>query len=169
MHLFTKQQTGSSPLRVARVTADLVESNGSLLLGLWLTSPAGWLQKNRDQLRNPTLGNWVWATFTFYSCSNDDQRSHRCSHLTNNTEFISCMHACPATLYIMLTMFHKSTRLNCPFPRGNPGPLPNMQLVGHIWVDNANIIATSSAILAQLTLTTNTQTCRTTTTTTTTI
>jgi len=22
--------------------------------------------KNRDQLRNPTLGNWVWATFTFY-------------------------------------------------------------------------------------------------------
>ena len=21
--------------------------------------------KNRDQLRNPTLGNWVWATFTF--------------------------------------------------------------------------------------------------------
>jgi len=22
--------------------------------------------KNRDQLRNPTLGNRVWATFTFY-------------------------------------------------------------------------------------------------------
>jgi len=22
--------------------------------------------KNRDQLRNPTLGNWVWATFTFF-------------------------------------------------------------------------------------------------------
>jgi len=22
--------------------------------------------KNRDQLRNPTLGNQVWATFTFY-------------------------------------------------------------------------------------------------------
>ena len=21
--------------------------------------------KNRDQLRNPTLGNWIWATFTF--------------------------------------------------------------------------------------------------------
>jgi len=30
-------------LRVARVTAGLAESNGSLLLGLWLTSPAGWL------------------------------------------------------------------------------------------------------------------------------
>jgi len=23
--------------------------------------------KNRDQLRNPTLGNRVWATFTFYT------------------------------------------------------------------------------------------------------
>ena len=28
-------------LRVARVTAGLAESNGSLLPGLWLTSPAG--------------------------------------------------------------------------------------------------------------------------------
>ena len=23
---------------------------------------------NRDQLRNPTLGNGVWATFTFFTC-----------------------------------------------------------------------------------------------------
>ena len=23
--------------------------------------------KNRDQLRNPTLGNWVWATLTFFT------------------------------------------------------------------------------------------------------
>ena len=30
-------------LRVARVTAGLAESNGSLPPGLWLTSPAGWL------------------------------------------------------------------------------------------------------------------------------
>ena len=30
-------------LRVVGVTADLAESNGSLLPGLWLTSPAGWL------------------------------------------------------------------------------------------------------------------------------
>ena len=34
-------------LRIARVTAGLVESNGSLLLGLWLTSPAGWLPRTR--------------------------------------------------------------------------------------------------------------------------
>jgi len=32
-------------LRVARVTAGLVESNGSLPPGLWLTSPAGWLPR----------------------------------------------------------------------------------------------------------------------------
>ena len=33
-------------LKVARVTAGLAaESNGSLLLGLWLTSPAGWLPR----------------------------------------------------------------------------------------------------------------------------
>ena len=25
--------------------------------------------KNRDQLRNSTLGNRVWATFTFYTCN----------------------------------------------------------------------------------------------------
>ena len=32
-------------LRVAGVTADLVESNGSLPPGLWLTTPAGWLPR----------------------------------------------------------------------------------------------------------------------------
>jgi len=32
-------------LRVARVTAGLAESNGSLQSGLWLTSPAGWLPR----------------------------------------------------------------------------------------------------------------------------
>ena len=34
-------------LRVARVTAGLAESNGSLPSGLWLTSPAGWLPRTR--------------------------------------------------------------------------------------------------------------------------
>ena len=33
------------PLRVARVTAGMVGSNGSLPPGLWLTSPAGWLPR----------------------------------------------------------------------------------------------------------------------------
>ena len=32
-------------LRVVGVTAGLAESNGSLLPGLWLTSPAGWLPR----------------------------------------------------------------------------------------------------------------------------
>ena len=45
-------------LRVAGVTAGLVESNGSLPAGLWLTSPAGWLPRtgissgNYAQLRS---------------------------------------------------------------------------------------------------------------------
>ena len=33
-------------LTVARVTAGMAESNGSLPPGLWLTSPAGWLQRS---------------------------------------------------------------------------------------------------------------------------
>jgi len=33
--------------RVARVTAGLAESNGILLPGSWLTSPAGWLPRTR--------------------------------------------------------------------------------------------------------------------------
>ena len=28
--------------------------------------------KNRDQLRNPTLGNRVWATFTFFTTEHDE-------------------------------------------------------------------------------------------------
>ena len=31
--------------------------------------------KNWDQLRNPMLGNWVWATFTFNSASWEQLRS----------------------------------------------------------------------------------------------
>ena len=47
-------------LRVAKVTAGLAESNGSLHVTYRLSA------KNRDQLQNPTLGNLVWATFTFF-------------------------------------------------------------------------------------------------------
>ena len=60
------------------VTGGLAESSGSLPPGLWLTPPAGWLPsaKNRNQLRNPTLGNRVWGTFTFtfIQCSNSASR-----------------------------------------------------------------------------------------------
>ena len=38
-------EIGTSLLRVARLTAWLAESDGSLLPGLWLTSPAGWLPR----------------------------------------------------------------------------------------------------------------------------
>jgi len=54
------------------VTAGLAESNGSL-------PPAGFMThvtcrrstNNRDQLRNPTLGNRVWSTFTFFISTED--------------------------------------------------------------------------------------------------
>ena len=42
-------------LRVVGVTVGLAESNVTCRLAA----------KNRDQLRNPTLGNRVWATFIF--------------------------------------------------------------------------------------------------------
>ena len=54
-------------LRVARVTAGLVENNGSLPSAGFMTHVTCRLAaKNRDQLRNATLGNRVWAAFTFY-------------------------------------------------------------------------------------------------------
>jgi len=34
-----------------KVTAGLVERNGSLPPDLWLMTPAGWMPRNRDQLR----------------------------------------------------------------------------------------------------------------------
>ena len=53
-------------LRVARVTAGLAESNGSLPLGLWLTSPAGRLP--RTGIRSGTLRSAIeyWLTLLFY-------------------------------------------------------------------------------------------------------
>jgi len=51
-------------LRVAGVTAGLAESNGNLPPGLTHVT-CRLTAKNRDQLQNPTLGNLVWATFTF--------------------------------------------------------------------------------------------------------
>jgi len=48
-------------LRVAGVTAGLVESNGRFMTHVTYRLTA----KNRDQLWNPMLGNQVWATFTF--------------------------------------------------------------------------------------------------------
>jgi len=44
--LFAKQwKLVAALLRVAMVTVRLAESNGSLLPGLWLTSPTGWLRR----------------------------------------------------------------------------------------------------------------------------
>ena len=52
-------------LRVTRVTAGLAESNGTPTVGCMTHVTCRLTAKNRDQLRKPTLGNRVWATFTF--------------------------------------------------------------------------------------------------------
>ena len=64
VHEATK--SAAALFRVAMVTAGLAKSNGSL--------PSAYdsrhLQadsKNENQLRNPTLSNRVWATFTFFN------------------------------------------------------------------------------------------------------
>jgi len=52
-------------LRVAGVTAGLAESNGSLLPGLWLTSPAGWLP--RTGISSGTLRSVFEYGLPFYT------------------------------------------------------------------------------------------------------
>ena len=52
-------------LRIVGVTAGLAESNGSLPPGLMTHITCRLTAKNRDQLRNPTLDNRVWATFLY--------------------------------------------------------------------------------------------------------
>jgi len=54
-------------LRVAMITAGLVESNGSLLQGLWLTSPAGWLP--RTGISSGTIRLAVEYGLPFYIAS----------------------------------------------------------------------------------------------------
>jgi len=63
--LFIKQQKLVAPLlRVARVTAGLAGSNAATV-GFMTYVTCRLTAKIRDQLQNPTLGNQVWATFTF--------------------------------------------------------------------------------------------------------
>jgi len=68
--LFTKPaKLVAALLRVAGVTAGLTESNGSLPPVFMTHVTCRLTAKNRDQLRKPTNGNRVWATFTFLHSS----------------------------------------------------------------------------------------------------
>ena len=49
-----------------RVTASTAESNGSLTVGFMTHVTCRLTAKNRDSLRNPTLGSRVWATFLLF-------------------------------------------------------------------------------------------------------
>ena len=64
-------------LRVARATAGLVESNGSLLPDLWLTSPAGWLP--RTGISSGTIRSVIeyGLPLPFYSYGSESRRTDR--------------------------------------------------------------------------------------------
>jgi len=70
-------------LRVAGVTAGLAESNGSN--GFMTHVTCRLTAKNRDQLRNRTLGNRVWATFYIYDapCADRGAARRRCIEYWN--------------------------------------------------------------------------------------
>jgi len=57
------------------ITAGLAESNGSLPAGLTHIT-CRLTAKNRDQLRNPMLGNRVWATFFTLSWAENEYWTH---------------------------------------------------------------------------------------------
>ena len=57
-------------LRVARVTAGLAESNGSLPPGLWLTSPAGWLPRTGiSSGKLPVFSEIAGRVYGCFSCT----------------------------------------------------------------------------------------------------
>ena len=69
-------------LRVVWVTAGLAESDAEFMTHVTCRLTA----KNRDQLRNPTLGNRVWATFTFFTCQYDCCRSSSSGELSGQEQ-----------------------------------------------------------------------------------
>jgi len=89
-------------LRVAKVTAGLAEINSSLLPGLWLTSPAGWLP------RTGTSGTLCSAIeyglslpFLFGSC------------------LISCVHSCSDVYELLGKVSGKQFTRRLPPDRGD--------------------------------------------------
>jgi len=63
--LFTKQQNDSSPLKACEGNCGSGGKQWQSTTGFMTHVTCRLTAKNRDQLRNPTLGNRLWATFTF--------------------------------------------------------------------------------------------------------
>ena len=102
-------------LRVARVTAGLAESNGSLLSGLWQTSTAGWLPRtgiSSGTVRSaveyglpvPFTGVWVVLCCRHSTMPASWSLSAKSSRIKSQT---SWQHA-PATLDSSSTTFPSS-------------------------------------------------------------
>jgi len=63
-------------LRVAGVTVGLTKVTAAYTAGFMTHVTCRLTAKNRDQPRNPTLGNRVWTTFTFTVVLHTAVRSH---------------------------------------------------------------------------------------------
>ena len=63
--LFTNSEIGNSPLEDCEGNCRPGEKYWQPTAGYMTHVTCRLTAKNRDQLRNPTLGNPVWATFTF--------------------------------------------------------------------------------------------------------
>ena len=114
-------------LRLAGVTAGLAESNSSLTA------------KNWDQLRNPTLGNRVWATFTCVLC----HALHKMWHLSS-IFYGLCICLSWSRLWALQKRLNRSRRawtVNSDEPKEScvswgPGPTPREVALfggGHTW------------------------------------
>ena len=57
--------------------------------------------KNRDQLRNPTLGNRVWAAFIYPSIG-DSRRRHRCGMNGNTRHTRACVYVYTSSAFLWL-------------------------------------------------------------------
>ena len=73
-------------LSFARVTAGLAESNGSLLPGLWLTSPAGWLPRTGINSGTLRLSIEYWLPLPFLYTSREIRKIRQICWPNENVE-----------------------------------------------------------------------------------
>jgi len=141
-------------LRVARVTAGLAENNGSLLSGLWLTSPAGWLPRtgiSSGTLRSaiefglplPFYTEWQWRHRVYgldQSCLAHKRTLKVCSRVPNlalidqerwvhDPPNVKIRQICSFPPSVCVSMHQAEWNLACKHRPGVCCRLPNLDLV----------------------------------------
>jgi len=96
-------------LRVARVTAGLAESNGSLLPGLWLTSRAGWLP--RTVISSGTLCFALKYGLPFFTCCKS--HSHVRDYISRAALWSEMVPVSVGALHPGLQCWHVSASVFC--------------------------------------------------------